>query len=644
MSDDDEIEFTPSEIEQELAEQLQAAEGERVISKARSDADKNNCYLDDSVQEDVASRQTPTLLSAQLNSLDRHFSDNLERWNKAEDFSKVDLVCAELIKKGGYGEALKYMERVKKLVDQLTSTLREKEVQGQRSKEAALVAENSVASAAGSVGHPGPSKEQLKALSRNRSERVSQLMRRDLMPATQGDAGLKKDLLAAQKKFRELQKRYDEDMHANEQHVQSLTKQLDAWQSEAETIKRTASSTKDRLIKRSLNHQASETRATQAEARVQDLTEKLEGLSVLLTQAEARAAADASKVQKLHQRLLDSGNRDRESGSKEAKLASAVAGLEAEVQEKDTQLRATSKAANAALAKQDQVIQGLVERLDQQALELQRRDEILHAIGAKLQEGGLTIVEFLSTSTSGPPPTPPTPVADDSSLPSVHFAPSTAASAHRPSEVSSGSKPGTASTTRGSMSAGYNVQDWGAHTKQGTKNAAPRLPAARAPATPGGTVVHPHRPGTTPGGKARAQVGLGYRPASVSGPKREATPPLALDGGGGVPIRVTENEGAGAHFKPWVVHQPVRCEPAGHFVVIGVPQFQSVERAQAETASMHKVCSCGKLSSRYFELSGHVVWRGRTAVIGPPIDNPGPKHRSVLGLEGHSEENLTAFS
>ena len=39
----------------------------------------------------------------------------------------------------------------------------------------------------------------------------------------------------------------------------------------------------------------------------------------------------------------------------------------------------------------------------------------------------------------------------------------------------------------------------------------------------------------------------------------------------GIPIRVTENEGNGAQFKPWVVHQPLRCEPAAHVVVMVRP-------------------------------------------------------------------------
>jgi hypothetical protein len=78
----------------------------------------------------------------------------------------------------------------------------------------------------------------------------------------------------------------------------------------------------------------------------------------------------------------------------------------------------------------------------------------------------------------------------------------------------------------------------------------------------------------------------------------------------------------------------------------GVQQFQSVERTAAEAASREKLCCCGKLADKYFEAVGSVVWRGRSAIIGPPIHKENPQFRSVLGLEGPAETELRppAFS
>ena len=42
----------------------------------------------------------------------------------------MDLVCGELIKKGQVGEAVKYMERVRRLVDTLVTKLKTKEKGG----------------------------------------------------------------------------------------------------------------------------------------------------------------------------------------------------------------------------------------------------------------------------------------------------------------------------------------------------------------------------------------------------------------------------------------------------------------------------------------------------------------------------------
>jgi hypothetical protein len=46
----------------------------------------------------------------------------------------------------------------------------------------------------------------------------------------------------------------------------------------------------------------------------------------------------------------------------------------------------------------------------------------------------------------------------------------------------------------------------------------------------------------------------------------------------GIPIRVTENEGAGRDFKPWIVHQPARCEPAAHVVIMVSHRFTARNR------------------------------------------------------------------
>lgn len=47
------------------------------------------------------------LLGDQIESLDKMSSDVMERWTSPNDFARVDLVCAELLKRGSFVDALR---------------------------------------------------------------------------------------------------------------------------------------------------------------------------------------------------------------------------------------------------------------------------------------------------------------------------------------------------------------------------------------------------------------------------------------------------------------------------------------------------------------------------------------------------------
>ena len=63
----------------------------------------------------------------QLESLDRYQADVMERWASPNDFARVDLVCADLLKKGFTVEAIKYMERVQALTGTIVARLKAKQ-------------------------------------------------------------------------------------------------------------------------------------------------------------------------------------------------------------------------------------------------------------------------------------------------------------------------------------------------------------------------------------------------------------------------------------------------------------------------------------------------------------------------------------
>eukprot|EP00227_Mantoniella_beaufortii_P006091 CAMPEP_0197612816 /NCGR_PEP_ID=MMETSP1326-20131121/58011_1 /TAXON_ID=1155430 /ORGANISM="Genus nov. species nov., Strain RCC2288" /LENGTH=138 /DNA_ID=CAMNT_0043181617 /DNA_START=249 /DNA_END=661 /DNA_ORIENTATION=+ len=68
--------------------------------------------------------QRTKLLGDQIESLDRMSSDVMERWTSANDFARVDLVCAELLKRGSFVDALKYMERCEQVTRLICQKLR----------------------------------------------------------------------------------------------------------------------------------------------------------------------------------------------------------------------------------------------------------------------------------------------------------------------------------------------------------------------------------------------------------------------------------------------------------------------------------------------------------------------------------------
>eukprot|EP00740_Mantoniella_antarctica_P008434 CAMPEP_0181384780 /NCGR_PEP_ID=MMETSP1106-20121128/22172_1 /TAXON_ID=81844 /ORGANISM="Mantoniella antarctica, Strain SL-175" /LENGTH=72 /DNA_ID=CAMNT_0023504723 /DNA_START=81 /DNA_END=296 /DNA_ORIENTATION=- len=50
--------------------------------------------------------------------------DVMERWTSPNDFARVDLVCAELLKRGSFVDALRYMERVEDVTRVICQKLR----------------------------------------------------------------------------------------------------------------------------------------------------------------------------------------------------------------------------------------------------------------------------------------------------------------------------------------------------------------------------------------------------------------------------------------------------------------------------------------------------------------------------------------
>eukprot|EP00238_Polyblepharides_amylifera_P012660 CAMPEP_0196585954 /NCGR_PEP_ID=MMETSP1081-20130531/52679_1 /TAXON_ID=36882 /ORGANISM="Pyramimonas amylifera, Strain CCMP720" /LENGTH=564 /DNA_ID=CAMNT_0041907673 /DNA_START=210 /DNA_END=1904 /DNA_ORIENTATION=- len=562
-------------------------------------------------------KSSSVILQEHLEALDRQCSETMDRWAAPQDFSKIDLVCAELLKKGSFGDALEYMEKVKKVVEQLCLKLRAKHQESMKLSEMKAMEEeedyphdasrgstptckHSLHSPldplpqGGGGGAPSPAPKMLMTLA------PPPPVKADAKPGVYSE--LKRDFSQLTKQHKELTKQHAEDTKDYQEQIAELQARLASSSFDVKQTTAEVKANKIRLLNRKLEQQAADTRAVQAESRARVLEDRVDALAVLLRQAEGKTNSGNAQVQHMRQKVADLQQQWGEVGAREAKLAAQVAGVERQVAEREAELRATGKAATVALTKQDQTIARLQDRLDSQALELQRRDEILHTLSTRLQEKNMALVDFLTPPTSGSP-----------------------------------TEGGTLATALGNTSltsppTGASNDESLRNSRQGSRPLSAALQAS---------TVKKHKGGG--GGELRSIN-------SLMPPVRSSTAPEGRRRGGaqqvnGVQIRITENEGAGAAFKPWIIHQPIRCEPAAHIVVVGVQQLQSVERSQANDLSQQKVCCCGTLSSKgHFELMGHVMWRGRTAVIGPPLEESIHKHRSVLGLESPAENLLTAFS
>jgi hypothetical protein len=142
--------------------------------------------------------------------------------------------------------------------------------------------------------------------------------------------------------------------------------ELTAWQTQARSVRKQADTQVDTLMRRALSLQSSETKAAHAVTHVAVLEDKCAGFVHLLQQADSRAEAEAAKVQAMKARLVAAQSLQREGGNKEARLVLALATRQHELEEREAELAATTKAAKAALRRQDDALRGLQTRIEAQ--------------------------------------------------------------------------------------------------------------------------------------------------------------------------------------------------------------------------------------------------------------------------------------
>jgi len=107
--------------------------GAHAGAHAASQVASNGLSVDEALKkialEKARREKNEKFVDEQIGSLQKYQDNVVSRWSSTNDFDKVDLVCAELLKNDNFTAAVQYMERVRTLVDSILLKLLPKAIQ-----------------------------------------------------------------------------------------------------------------------------------------------------------------------------------------------------------------------------------------------------------------------------------------------------------------------------------------------------------------------------------------------------------------------------------------------------------------------------------------------------------------------------------
>lgn len=309
----------------------------------------------------------------QLDSLDRYQSDVMERWASPNDFARVDLVCADLLKKGFTVEAIKYMERVQSLTGAIVTRLKaklkadraENEADHKAAEEQASLLAGEEGSKVGAPGAGGPTGASgggsgllRKAMAGARvkgadgkGSTISKVFTPKLVAKIKAVAAVS-SMAKSMSERHEHQKRYHDHPREDATRLREARKQNDELQKklarldrqvrdhqmELEEKERSLDATRKRVNQRGTELMSATARVELLEKKNQNLEDRVGGLKMMAEKYQEDAKKARTWATKLHSKLSKEQEASKDQGSVEL-LEEEVKEVRGEMRKQTTLLK-----------------------------------------------------------------------------------------------------------------------------------------------------------------------------------------------------------------------------------------------------------------------------------------------------------------
>ena len=297
----------------------------------------------------------------------------MERWASPNDFARVDLVCADLLKKGFTVEAIKYMERVQSLTGAIVTRLKaklkadraENEADHKAAEEQASLLAGEEGSKVGAPGVGGPTGASgggsgllRKAMAGARvkgadgkGSTISKVFTHKLVAKIKAVAAVS-SMAKSMSERHEHQKRYHDHPREDATRLREARKQNDELQKklarldrqvrdhqmELEEKERSLDATRKRVNQRGTELMSATARVELLEKKNQNLEDRVGGLKMMAEKYQEDAKKARTWATKLHSKLSKEQEASKDQGSVEL-LEEEVKEVRGEMRKQTTLLK-----------------------------------------------------------------------------------------------------------------------------------------------------------------------------------------------------------------------------------------------------------------------------------------------------------------
>lgn len=320
------------------------------------------------------------LLEEQIKSLESYQADVLDRWHSPSDFGRVDLVCADLLKKGSILEAVKYMERVRGLMDLIVTKLKSK----------VQVVDPNTGDVVGGMKSTVPlAKTQAPKVQWADKEKEQQEQRRTFKPRRPSALNLKKKakpgvLQEDLGKVRELQAANRE----LKDKMAKVEKRLADTKTRVEERDRALEITRERLNGRTMEAQSQTSRLQLLEKQKLDLKDKVDGLTALLKSTEEDFKRASKQAASMRSKLMQHDNQNKVGDLKSRGKDQEIEELQGKLKSQNFKLKGVEKLLAESKGHHAKKVEGLQARVKELEGALAERDKKVQYLQSTVASSG----------------------------------------------------------------------------------------------------------------------------------------------------------------------------------------------------------------------------------------------------------------